>query len=517
MGSAQIVTMGSAQSASKRALGRQVTINADTADELIRECSARRPTVASLADGTALPVLAKEHCDAFVKLLGSEDRLAPARRISIGTACTGSAADLLSFRALEAAFQAHVPGFEVAYEFNCESKTFKRKWGMALHGLCPGEDGGECCWFCDVDCLCERPAWCDQHNKACPIPLVDIFVCATSCKDFSRANPQKRKRDAAFIGESADTLHGMLAFLRSHRPPLFIFENVDAMGDNHTASGPGLPEPTHEHGSDMDVAMSHWASLGYECQRVMVNSKNFGIPASRSRILVIGFQTTANAAFDFTERSLSCVFNTMRTLLQVCNRTHSCASGVLLPSTDAAVCMELARREAGRTASGPGAGYNVGNAMERARERGVQWGSFGPSPAMMGDAWFQTLTKQQQDSVCFSLKTHPDSLLLRDVSQSLGQTRISTRSAEDSRHCACAMLPSQMLMVFAPGQPFRLLLGREALVLQGFPSQGPTLSELIGSFSENQMADLAGDMVSTPVMLAIAMAASSAVSWKMCQ
>ena len=206
MGSAQIVTMGSAQSAfgqspgrtpsgakvTKRALERQVTINADTADELVRERTARRTSGASLADGTALLALAKEHCDAFVKRLGSKDRSAPAPRISIGTACTGSAADLLSFRALEAAFQAHVPGFEVAYEFNCESKPFKRKWGMALHGLCPGEDGGECCWFCDADCLCERSAWCDQHNKACPVPLVDIFVCATSCKDFP--GPTHRRR-----------------------------------------------------------------------------------------------------------------------------------------------------------------------------------------------------------------------------------------------------------------------------------------------------------------------------------
>ena len=261
----------------------------------------------------------------------------------------------------------------------------------------------------------------------------------------------------------------MFAFLRSHRPPLFIFENVDAMGDNCTsASGQAQAdqaETAHEFGSDMDVAMSHWASLGYECQRVMANSKSFGIPASRNRILVIGFQTTANAAFDFTERSLSCVFHTMRTLLQVCNRTHSCASEVLLPSTHAAVRSELARRQASRSASRPGSGYNVGDAMEKVRQRGVQWGSFGPSPAMMSDAWFQTLTKQQQDAVCFSLKTHPDSLLFRDVGQSLGQTRISTRSAEDSRHCACAMMPSQMLMVFAPDQPFRLLLGREALVL----------------------------------------------------
>ena len=51
-------------------------------------------------------------------------------------------------------------------------------------------------------------------------------------------------------------------------------------------------------------------------------------------------------------------------------------------------------------------------------------------------------------------------------------------------------------------------------MLQGFPSQDATLSELVGSFSEIQMADLAGNMVSTPVMLAMAMAAISAVSWR---
>ena len=131
----------------------------------------------------------------------------------------------------------------------------------------------------------------------------------------------------------------------------------------------------------------------------------------------------------------------------------------------------------------------------------------------------KTLTAQQRDAVCFSLKTRPAHALFRDVSQSLGQTRVSsTRSAEKSdeepTHCASTVLPMQMLMVFAPEQPFRLLLGREALVLQGFPSQDPTLSELIRAFTENQMADLAGNMVSTTVFLAMAMAAISAVSWK---
>ena len=48
----------------------------------------------------------------------------------------------------------------------------------------------------------------------------------------------------------------------------------------------------------------------------------------------------------------------------------------------------------------------------------------------------------------------------------------------------------------------------------GFPSEDPALSELIRGFSDVQLADLAGNMVSTTVVLAMAMAAISAASWK---
>ena len=140
-------------------------------------------------------------------------------------------------------------------------------------------------------------------------------------------------------------------------------------GESHTASGP-LHVPA---ASDMELMLAQWAALGYECQRVVVNSKEFGIPASRSRVIVIGVQTVANGAFDFTKSSLSCVFNTMRSLIKVCHRTHSCASGVLLPSTHPAVRAELARRQQFPTASGLRAsmGYNVAKAMETAQARGV--------------------------------------------------------------------------------------------------------------------------------------------------
>ena len=92
-----------------RVLGRQQTISPGLAQDMTRECSARSVSVDRLKDGSALPNLAQEYCTSFLGLLGSAERLAPRRRITIGTACTGSAADLLSFLALEKAYQVHVP------------------------------------------------------------------------------------------------------------------------------------------------------------------------------------------------------------------------------------------------------------------------------------------------------------------------------------------------------------------------------------------------------------------------
>ena len=129
-------------------------------------------------------------------------------------------------------------------------------------------------------------------------------------------------------------------------------------------------------------------------------------PASRNRMLVIGVQTTANAALDLSARSLSCIFTTMRSLIRVCQRSHTCASGVLLAADDPAVREELIRRQSSsekKAASGqPTSGcYNVAAAMETARQRGVMWGSFPPSACMQADPWFATLTRQQQDAYCF--------------------------------------------------------------------------------------------------------------------
>ena len=169
----------------------------------------------------------------------------------------------------------------------------------------------------------------------------------------------------------------MNAYLDRYRPPIFLFENVDSIDD----SASGL--------SEMDIVLDGWQGMGYECQRVIVNSKEFGIPASRRRVLVFGFQTQSTAALDFTDRSLSDIFSSLGPLVRVCQRKHSCASKVLLAKDHPALQRELARRQKVRKAASASGqtGYNVENAMEVAKQHGVQWGSFPPSTTLAVDVF----------------------------------------------------------------------------------------------------------------------------------
>ena len=76
------------------------------------------------------------------------------------------------------------------------------------------------------------------------------------------------------------------------------------------------------------------------------------------------------------------------------------------------------------------------------------------------------------------------------------------------------MVPSQSLIVFDGLQPPRCLLGREALVLQGFPVDDERIQGVINEFSESFLQDLAGNMVATPVLLALAAASVSSLTWR---
>ena len=86
-------------------------------------------------------------------------------------------------------------------------------------------------------------------------------------------------------------------------------------------------------------------------------------------------------------------------------------------------------------------------------------------------------------------------------------------SISEGWHRSFTVTPQQLVLVFqAHDEPPRLLLGEEAMVLQGFPIA--KVSDLVNTTTNHVMADIAGNMVALPVLLALMMSAVACVSWR---
>ncbi|CAJ1455628.1 unnamed protein product [Effrenium voratum] len=302
-------------------------------------------------------------------------------------------------------------------------------------------------------------------------------------------------------GGSAQTFQGLLSYVEEHRPLLILFENVDSMDDK--SGGP----------TNLDLFLSELASRGYEGQTCMTDASQFGLPARRRRVYVLLVRATCNPLLDFSKRSLTRQLETFRRLVPSCLRTAPCATKVLLGHDDEAIQAELQAREAAR-ATGPGSGSASGSwadtHMQFAETIRVRWGQRPPA-SLANNPWFKTFTAREQDALPLCQQSAPTTLL-RDLSQSISRMNSATLQ-ESGRHLAPTMMPKRS----------RLLLGREALTLQGFPastfvrelSQHQPLAWLQSDFpSESLMADLAGNAMALPVVLAMLQAAFAALEWQ---
>ena len=102
------------------------------------------------------------------------------------------------------------------------------------------------------------------------VPPVDILVVGTSCKDMSRMSAYSKESRAILRqhwspGGSAQTFHGLLAYIDRCPPNLVIYENVDSMDE-------GSGE------SNVDILLSEFSSRGYEGQRMTLDAQSFGLP-----------------------------------------------------------------------------------------------------------------------------------------------------------------------------------------------------------------------------------------------
>ena len=446
-----------------RALIRRPTVDADSVPVVTRKYTDRVALAEWYHDGTLLNKLAQEHLEAFAQLM-PDHPLQVHRKLTWGSACTGSAGDAMVAHALVDVWS---PALEVDYLFSCESNKFKQRWVSAVHRMSEGGPQPRgACLFPDIMGIGGTSCWCLEHNRTCAVPKVDVFICCTSCKDLSRINNSTKGAATGLPpvlsrteskGGSAQTFHGMIAYLEGHRPGLVFWENVDTADQESTGVTPCE--------SNTDIVLAEFGSRGYECQKLVVSSAQFGVPQARRRVFVIGILTVANPRLTFQSRTIDDVFKSLRSLIKVCLRKPPCASKLILPDDHGSVAAELQRRQA----SGPKRNvYAMEVAMRKAAEHGINWAKMETPTHLKTSPWFSTLSAQQSDAAVFSLAAEPQPLLMRDVSQTPTRVRVSSRCS--GLHLAPTMLPNQVVLVFHPdGRKPRLLLGEESLLFQGFP------------------------------------------------
>ena len=519
-----------------RQLRRESTLDEMEVQRWAQHNSQCRVAPEHFKDGSLIQRLADEHCELFGQLFHEKRAVFPPRELLLGSACTGSASEVVVANSFQRAVNAvSDSGFRLRPVFSCEIKKEKRKWIAGVHeafqdacapsanasasgqGLASGHSvtSGQassgascCCIFHDIADLGAARAMCSTHGRSCPVPVCNIFVCCTSCKDFSRMAPPAEAPtgrgplllQASSRGSSAQTFHGMLAYITWARPAIVIFENVEAIND--TDDSDDL--------SNLDVVLSELSSRGYECQHMTGDALAYGCPQGRVRLYIVAVMVVANAEFDFITRPVRSTLKTLRALLTVCGRLPPCASQVLYAATDKRVVAYLKERQDLQAARKP-CSYAMGNAITQAASSGVSWSAVQQaSEWLKASPWCQTLTCQQKQVAAYSLCTDPAPVLFRDVGQTCFRTRLSSIDSE-GRHRSFTVTPGQVALVFQAHEEPRLLLGEEAMVLQGFPIA--KVSDLVERTSNHVMADLAGNMVAVPVLLALMMAAVACAQW----
>jgi site-specific DNA-cytosine methylase len=386
--------------------------------------------------------------------------------------------------------------------FQCDLNPGKRAWEKGVAKAFETDPQSGSCIFKDIAHIGHTEAECAAHDKMCPVKSCDIFICCTSCKDISRISggPGLVLLESESVGGSANTFKGFLSYIENHRPTLIFFENVDSIDDVE----PGA------NASNYDIVVAEITARGYDIQRADVNSKLFGIPQHRFRMVLIAVLVVANPAISFADRSIDVCFQTMRDLMKVCQRAAPCATKLLLPDGDPAVEAELNRRlGAGEKAWA----YNVAMARKCYNDVGLRWGQVKLPQSLAESPWISTLTAEQRDVVTYTMATTSKHVAFRDIGWSWTKVRCSTQD-DGFNHITPTQLPKQLTMITVDGIAPRIQLGREAFLMHGFPVAMPCLQQLVDATPENVMTDLAGNMVSLPVILAMLMSAIAALSWR---
>ncbi|KZV96801.1 hypothetical protein EXIGLDRAFT_833373 [Exidia glandulosa HHB12029] len=400
------------------------------------------------------------------------------RKLRVATMCSGTESPLLALDLIRDAMKEKLGAtFDLEHVFSCEIEPFKQAYiERNFHPPII---------FRDV-CELGGPEATTVYGSKVEVPGdVDLLVAGTSCVDYSNLNNEKQDIDGN--GESGKTFHGMMDWVSNHRPPLVILENV--------CSAP------------WDRVKDKFAQHGYSAEWLRVDTKQYYIPHTRTRVYL----------FAIDERKSSIPAKWKKLVQDMSRPASASLDAFLLPGDDPRVTNALARlvrdsNDNNRRAAGHIDWGKCENRHHRARteeelgnKRPLTAWETGGSCKILDFGWAPwavlqvervwdlmdiSLLRAAYKGVDPSYKT-----LVWNLSQNVDRTIGSGRLG-----IAPCLTPSMIPYVTNRGGP---ITGLEALSLQGLPVN----SILFTRETEDQLADLAGNAMSTTVVGACMIAA----------
>lgn len=140
--------------------------------------------------------------------------------------------------------------------------------------------------------------WHDDITKFSAIKYknkVDLLVGGSPCQAFSMVGKRKGLEDTR-----GTLFYDFARVVSEAQPKVFIYENVKGLLN-------------HDGGKTWDIVQSVFRSLGYKLFTKVLNSKDYGIPQHRERIIVVGFKDNN---VDFTFPSAIPLTRTMQDFLE---------------------------------------------------------------------------------------------------------------------------------------------------------------------------------------------------------
>lgn len=109
------------------------------------------------------------------------------------------------------------------------------------------------------------------------IPKHDILLAGFPCQPFSSIG----KREGFSHKTQGTLFFDVLRILKYHKPKMFLLENVQGL-------------LTIQNGETYRAIIYYLEKAGYEVFSALLDAKNFGLPQSRKRVIIVGFRNDLN-------------------------------------------------------------------------------------------------------------------------------------------------------------------------------------------------------------------------------